>query len=106
MSMARVTYGAYVVLPVVSMVGVLSLAVGAERLWAGCGGGGEGAVDDRWCGPRRRKWWRCDRCRGGEGGVGDGGVPRVVYWLFMVELFLVCGKPRSGGGGVGGVNVP
>ena len=29
MSMARVTYGAYVVLPVLSMVGVLSLAVGA-----------------------------------------------------------------------------
>ena len=29
MIMARVTYGAYVVLPVVSMVRVLSLAVGA-----------------------------------------------------------------------------
>ena len=29
MSMARVTYGAYVVLPVVSVVRVLSLAVGA-----------------------------------------------------------------------------
>ena len=29
MSMARVTYGAYVVLPVVSMLRVLSLAVGA-----------------------------------------------------------------------------
>ena len=29
MSMVRVTYGAYVVLPVVSMVRVLSLAVGA-----------------------------------------------------------------------------
>ena len=29
MSMARVTYGAYVVLPVVSMVSVLFLAVGA-----------------------------------------------------------------------------
>ena len=29
MSMARVTYGAHVVLPVVSMVRVLSLAVGA-----------------------------------------------------------------------------
>ena len=23
--------------------------------------------------------------------VGDGGVPRVVYWLLVVELFLVCG---------------
>ena len=29
MSMARMTYGAYVVLPVVSMVRMLSLAVGA-----------------------------------------------------------------------------
>ena len=91
MSMARVKYGAYMVLPVVSMVGVLSLALGAYRLWAGRGGGGEGAVDDGWCGPRRRRWWRCDRCRGGEGGVCNGGVPRVVYWLLMVELFLVCG---------------
>ena len=52
--------------------------------WAGRGGGGEGAVDDGWCG----RWWSCDRCRGG---VGDGGVPRVVYWLLVVELFLVCG---------------
>ena len=91
MSMARVTYGAYVVLPVVSMVRVLFLAVGAYHLWAGRGGGGEGAVDNGWCGPRRFRWWRCDRCRGGEVGVGDGGVPRVVYWLLVVGLFLVCG---------------
>ena len=91
MSMARVTYGAYVVLPLVSMVRVLFQAVGAQRLWAGRGGGGEGAVDDGWCGPRRLRCWRCDRCRGGEVGVGDGGVPRVVYWLLVVELFLVCG---------------
>ena len=26
-----------------------------------------------------------------EVGVGEGGVPRVVYWLLVVELFLVCG---------------
>ena len=55
------------------------------------GGGGGGAVDDRWCGPHSRRWWRCDRCCGREGGVGDGGVPRVVYWLLVVELFFVCG---------------
>ena len=79
---------AYVVLPVVSMVRVLFLVVGALRLWAGRGGGGEGAVDDGWCGPRRLRWWRCDRCRGG---VGDGAVPRVVYWLLVVEMFLDCG---------------
>ena len=58
-----------------------------------------------WFGPRRRRWWSCDRCHGGEGGVGDGGVPRVVYWLLVVELFLVCQHSPSGGGGVGGVNV-
>ena len=91
MSMARPTYGAYGVVPVVSMVRVLSLAVGAYCLWAGRGGGGGGAVDDGWCGPRRRRWWRCNRCRSGEGGAGDGGTPRVVYWLLVVGLFLVCG---------------
>ena len=32
-----------------------------------------------------------NRCCGVEGGVGDGGVPRVVYWLLVVELFLVFG---------------
>ena len=31
------------------------------------------------------------RCCGREGGVGDGGVPRVVYWMMVVELFLVFG---------------
>ena len=50
-------------------------------MWAGRGGGAEGAVDDGWCG----------RCRRGEGGVSDGEVPRLVYWLMVVELFLVCG---------------
>ena len=48
------------------------------------------------------RWWRCDRCRGG---ACDGGVPRVVYWLLVVELFLVCGESPPGGGGVGGVGV-
>ena len=60
-------------------------------MWDGRGGGGKGAVDDGLCGPCRRRQWRCGRCCGGEGGVGDGGVSRVVYWLMVVELFLVCG---------------
>ena len=60
-------------------------------MWARRGGGGEGAVDDGWCGQCRGGRWRCVRCCGGEGGVGDDRVPRVVYWLMVVELFLVCG---------------
>ena len=54
------------------------------------GGAGEGDVDEG-CGRCRRRRWRCVRWCGGEGGVADGGMPRVVYWLMVVELFLVCG---------------
>ena len=62
-------------------------------MWAGRGGGGEGAVDDT---PRGV----ADVAAGGGGVLGavavrlvsaTVGLPRVVYWLMVVQLFLVCG---------------